>query len=133
MYYRLYTKGGDLKSYNPIYSNDPFTSRILPKSLTPPQTVLSLQKHLCKIEGYSGSSAILFDSLSSNAALEELTLLKLWGHLGVSSREPIVLVVPETKRRVPRPYATNELIENPTPLETRYSASQFHIAILESH
>ena len=133
MYYRLYTEGGDLKSYNPIYSNDPFTSRILPKSLTPPQTVLSLQKHLCKIEGYSGSSAILFDSLSSNAALEELTLLKLWGHLGVSSREPIVLVVPETKRRVPRPYATNELIENPTPLETRYSASQFHIAILESH
>ena len=99
MYYRLYTQGGDLKSYNPIYSNDPFTSRILPKSLTPPQTVLSLQKHLCKIEGYSGSSAILFDSLSSNAALKELTLLKLWGHLGVSSREPIVLVVPETKRR----------------------------------
>ncbi|KIJ96623.1 hypothetical protein K443DRAFT_106943 [Laccaria amethystina LaAM-08-1] len=123
LYYRLYTKGGDLKSNNPIYSNDPFTSRILPKSLTPPQTVLSLKNHLGKIEGFSGSSAILFDSLSSNAALEELTLLKLWGHLGVSSREPVVLVIPRMKRRpgVPvGPYAPNELIENPNPMETRY-------------
>jgi len=131
VYYRLYTKGEGLKSHNPIYSNDPFTSRILPKSLAPPQTVLSLKKHLCKIEGFSGSSAILFDSLSSNAALEELTLLKLWGHLGVSPREPIVLVVPEMKRSYA--YATNKLIENPEPLETRYSASKFHIIILGSY
>jgi hypothetical protein len=93
VYYRLYTKDGPIESYNPIYSNDPFTSRILPKSLTPPHTTLLVKKHLCKIEGFSGSSAILFESLPSNAALNDITLLQLCGHFGLSSREPMALVV----------------------------------------
>jgi hypothetical protein len=122
LYYRLYNKGGAIESYNSIYSNDPFTSRILPKSLTPPQTVLSLKKHLCKIEGFSGSSAILFESLSSDAVLKDITHLKLPGRLGVSPGVPMALLVgvAEEVKRQARPQAVNELIENPDPLVTRY-------------
>jgi len=63
VYYCLYATDGAIKSFNPIYSNDPFISRILPKSLTPPHTVLSIKKYLCKTEGLSGSNASLFESL----------------------------------------------------------------------
>jgi len=63
VYYCLYATDGAIKSFNPIYSNDPFISRILPKSLTPPHTVLSIKKYLCKTEGLSGSNTSLFESL----------------------------------------------------------------------
>ena len=134
VYYRLYTKGGAIESYNPIYSNDPFISRILPKSLTPPRTILSLKKYLCKIEGFAGLSAILFESPSSDAVVRDFRLLKLCDRLGVSSREPMALFVEVAKmKRQARSRAANNLIENPDPLETRYSTFKFHIPILDSY
>ncbi|EDR06319.1 uncharacterized protein LACBIDRAFT_329011 [Laccaria bicolor S238N-H82] len=95
LYYRLYTKDGTIHSFNPIYSNDPSISRILPKSITPPHTALSLKKHLCKIEGMAGSNAVLFEAMSSDAAIPDSTWLKLCSHLGVgvSFCEPMALVV----------------------------------------
>ncbi|EDR06356.1 uncharacterized protein LACBIDRAFT_300531 [Laccaria bicolor S238N-H82] len=125
VYYRPYTKDGAIKSLNPIYSNDPFISRVLPKSITPPHTALSLKKHLCKIEGVAGSNAILFEALSDDAAIPDSTRLKLRGHLGlgVLSREPMALVVgaAEVEKRSsgPDPQA-KELSENPDPHETHY-------------
>jgi hypothetical protein len=86
---------GTMKSFNPIYSNDPVISRILPKSLTPPHTSLSLKKYLCKIEGLAGSNTSSFESLSSDVAIADSTCLKLRGHLGpgTSSCELMILVV----------------------------------------
>ena len=136
VYYRPYTKDGAIKSLNPIYSNDPFISRILPIFITPPHTALSLKKHLCKIEGLAGlgSNAILFEALSSEAAIPDSTRLKLRGHLGsgVSFREPMALVVGvaevEQRSSGPDPQA-RELSENADSHETRYSMSQFFIVI----
>ena len=137
VYYRLYTKDGAIESLNPIYSNDPFISRILPIFITPPHTALSLKKHLCKIEGLAGlgSNALLFQALSSEAAIPDATRLKLRGHLGpgVSSREPMALVVgvAELEKRSSGPDPqVKELSENPDSDETRYSMSRNFIVIL---
>ena len=140
VYYRLYTKDGAIQSLNPIYSNDPFISRILPKSITPPHTALSLKKHLCKIEGVAGfgSNASLFEALSSNAAVSDSTRLNLRGHLGpgTSSREPMALVVgvAEVEKRSSGPDPqVEELSENPDPQEKRYSTHNILIIILGSY
>ena len=75
-----------------------------------------------------GSNALLFEALSSDAAIPDSTRLKLRGHLGlgVSSREPMALVVgvAEVEKRSsgPDPQA-RELGENPD--KTRYSMSKF--------
>jgi hypothetical protein len=139
VYYRLYTKDGAIQSFNPIYSNDPFISRILPKSITPPHTALSLKKHLCKIEGLTGSNAVLFEGLSSDAVIPDSTRLKLRGHSGsgVSSREPMALVVGGAEvgkrsngRDSPR---ARDLSENPDAHERRYSTPNILIVILGSY
>ena len=137
VYHRLYTNDGVIKSYNPIYSNDPFTSRILPKSLTPPHTALSLKMYLCKIEGLAGSNANVFESLSSDVAIADSTRLKLRGNLGLgaSSRDPMVLVVgvPEAGKRLNTPRMGNKLVENPDTCETRYSTSDICVIVLDFH
>jgi hypothetical protein len=137
VYYRLYATDGAIKSFNPIYSNNPFISRILPKSLTPPHTALSLKKYLCKIEGLEGSNASVFESLSSDVAIADSTRLKLRGHfdLGASSREPIALVVGVSglKRQSDVSRAELELIKNPDLHETRYSTSNICVVVLDSH
>ncbi|EDQ99237.1 uncharacterized protein LACBIDRAFT_335221 [Laccaria bicolor S238N-H82] len=96
-------------SFNPIYSNDLVISRILPKSLTPPHTALSLKRYLCKIEGLAEPNTSLFELLSSDVAIAGSTRLKLQDHLGIgaTSSEPMVLV-------------TNKLIENPDSHEMCY-------------
>lgn len=123
LYYRLYATDA-IKSHNPIYYDDPITSRILPKSLTPPHTALSLKMYICKMEGLAGSNAKVFESLSSDKALADSTRLKLRGTLGLgaSSRDPMVLVVgvPEAGKRSDAPLIGNKLIENPDSCETRY-------------
>ena len=138
VYYRLYATDGAMKSFNPIYYNDPFTSRILPKSLTPPHTALSLKMYHCKIEGLAGSNANVFESLSSDVALADSTRLKLQGHLGLgaSYREPMVLVVgvAQAERWSNASLVGNKLIENPDSRETRYSTSDICcVVILDSH
>ena len=138
VYYRLYTKDGVIESYNPIYSNDPFISRILPKSLTPPHTALSLKMYLFKIEGLAGSNASVFESLSSDVAIADSTRLKLRSHLGLgaSSRDPMVLVVgfAEAEKRSSTPQVANKLIENPDSRETHYSTSDIScVVVLDSH
>ena len=76
----------------------------------------------------AGSNAVLFETLSSDAAIPDSTRLKLRGNLGsgTSSREPMALVigVAEVEKRSsgPDPQA-RELGENPD--KTRYSMSKF--------
>ncbi|KIJ98703.1 hypothetical protein K443DRAFT_8968 [Laccaria amethystina LaAM-08-1] len=98
VYYRLYTKYGSITSNNPIYANDPYISRTLPKLITPPLTASSVKKHLCKIEGLSGAiNTTLFESLSSQTAVEETSRLPLRGSTGpgLFENDPIVVVVGE--------------------------------------
>ena len=84
------------------------------------------------------SSAILFEALSSDAAIPDSTRLKLRGHLGsgTSSREPMALVVgvAEVEKRSsgPDPQA-EELSENPDSYEKRYSTSSIVIVIIGSY
>lgn len=96
IYYRLYTTEGPIRSNNPIYANNPFISRTLPRLITPPRTASSVKKHICKIEGLSGAkSSMLFESLSSPSAAAESSKLAVKEDcgLGFSKDDPIVLVV----------------------------------------
>ena len=92
-------KYGSITSNNPIYANDPNISRTLQKLITPPLTASSVKKHLWKIEGLTGatSTVTLFESLSSQTAVEDLSRLSLRGYTGpgLFVNNPIVLVVGE--------------------------------------
>ena len=83
-----------------------------------------------------GSSALLFEALSGDAAIPDSTRLKLRGHLGsgASSLDPMALVVgvaeAEKRSNSPDPQA-KELNENPDPHETRYSMSTKFIIIFD--
>ena len=84
-----------------------------------------------------GSNTLIFEALSSDAAIPDSTCLKLRGHLGsgVSSREPMALVVGAAeveKRSSPDPQA-NELSDNLNPHERRYSMPDVLIVILDSY
>ena len=86
----------------------------------------------------AGSNAVLFETLSSDAAIPDSTRLKLRGHLGpgVSSREPMALVVgvAEVEKRSSGPDKAQGVVsENPDPLERRYSTPNLHIVILGSY
>ena len=97
VYYRLYTEDGPLESYNPIYSNDLFISRISSKSVAPPRTVASLKKYLCKIEGYQVEigKCNLYPSLGEKIPVEDSSRLALRGNSGAGSSEfdPVGLIV----------------------------------------
>ena len=82
-----------------------------------------------------GSSNLLSEALSSDAAIPDSTRLKLHGHLGsgASSRDPMALVfgVAEVeKRSSSTDPPAKELSENPDSHETRYSMSTKFIVIL---
>lgn len=96
LYYRLYTRDGSIKSINPIYVNDPFTSRTITRLITPPHTSMSVKDHLCKIEGFKpGTASTLFESLLSQVTLEESTRVSLKKNSGpgLSEDDPMALVV----------------------------------------
>ena len=82
-----------------------------------------------------GSSTLLFETLSSDAAIPDSTRLKLRSHLGsgASSLEPMALVagVAEAEKRSssPDPKA-KELSENPDLHETHYSMSKIFVVTL---
>lgn len=125
-----------IKLFNPIYSNDLFISGILPKSLTPPHTALSIKKYLYTIEGLAGSNTSLFESLSSDIAIADFTHLTLCGHLGAGSlsHEPMALVVriSEADKRSDVPLVSNKLFESPDLHETRYGMSNVCVVVLNS-
>ncbi|EDR04150.1 uncharacterized protein LACBIDRAFT_330720 [Laccaria bicolor S238N-H82] len=95
-YYRLFTKDGPIATHNPIYVDNLFISRTLLKLVAPPRAALSITKHLCKIEGFSGAtSSTLFESISSQTAATESFRLALKDPSGPgwSEDDSIVLVV----------------------------------------
>ena len=115
-------------SNNPIYANNPFISRTLPKFVTPPRTALFVKNHLCKIEGLSAlTSSTLFESLSSETAVVESSRLAFGGYSGPGSSEkdPIVLVVgvEDAEKRLASTAKSERLLEAVLP-EPRYGTSQ---------
>ncbi|KIJ96691.1 hypothetical protein K443DRAFT_10436 [Laccaria amethystina LaAM-08-1] len=112
---------------NPIYSNNPFISRILPRSVPPPRTAASLKRHLCKIEGFSApESFTLYLSLSENLPVDGGTRPSLQGDLGpgLSSSDPVALVVSpqESEKRSPALVETRQLGEVGEQVQTHYGA-----------
>ena len=86
----------------------------------------------------AGSNAVLFEALSSDAAIPDSTRLKLRGHLGsgVSSHEPMALVVGAAeveKRSSVLGRQAKELSETPDPHERHYSTPNILIVILGSN
>ena len=127
VYYRLYTQGEPIKSNNPIYSNDPFISRIIPRSVPPPRTAASLKRHLCKIEGFSApESCTLYLSLSDNVPADGGTRLSLQGDFGpgLSPSDPVALVVSpqESGQRFPASDETRALGEVGEQVQAHYGA-----------
>ena len=113
VYYRLYKDYGSIPSNNRIYANDLNISRTLPKLITPPLTASSVKKHLCKIEGFSGATSTLYESLSSQTAVEDTSRLSLRGSTGpgLSEDDPIVLVVGAQDRKL-------QLLRRSVPLDS---------------
>lgn len=124
IHYRLYTKDGPITSNNPVYTNNPFIGRTLPKHITPPRTALSLKKHLCKIEGLpSPTSFELFESLSSHTAVLDSSRLALkeYSGCGFSGDDPIALVVGlEAATKRPASTAQLEGLPKAVPAQPRY-------------
>ena len=115
-------------SNNPIYANNPFISRTLPKFVTPPRTALSVKNHLCKIEGISApTSSTLFESLSSEIAAVKSSRLAFGGYSGPGSSEndPIILVVgvEDAEKRLASTAQPERLPEAVLP-KPRYGTSQ---------
>ena len=115
-------------SNNPIYANNPFISRTLPKFVTPPRIALSVKNHLCKIEGISApTSSALFESLSSETAVVESSRLAFGRYSGPGSSEndPIVLVVgvEDAEKRLASTAQSERLPEAVLP-EPRYGTFQ---------
>ncbi|EDR05869.1 uncharacterized protein LACBIDRAFT_329325 [Laccaria bicolor S238N-H82] len=81
---------------NPIYANTLFISRTLLKLVAPPCAALSIKKHLCKIEGFSGATnSTFFESISSQTAVTDsfrMVLKEPFGP-GISEDDPMVLVI----------------------------------------
>jgi len=130
VYYRLYTEDGPLESYNPIYSNDPFISRISSKSIAPPRTVASLKKYLCKIEGYQvePGKCNLYLSLGEKTPVEDSSRLALRGNsgAGLSEFDPVALIlivgVKEKRMKAPDMVDLKKLDQWPEEKARRYGA-----------
>jgi hypothetical protein len=107
VYYRLYTEGGPLESYNTIYSNDRFISRISSKSMAPPRTAASLKKYLCKIEGFEvePGKCNLYLSLGEKTPVADSSRLALRGNSGAGSSEfdPVALIIDVKQKRMTAP------------------------------
>lgn len=97
VYYRLYSKDEALASHHPIYTNDPFISRIVSRSVPPPRIAASLKSYLYRVEGFElPKHCDLYLSISdSEAPLDDSIQLPLRGENGPGSSEfePMVLVV----------------------------------------
>ena len=96
VYYRLYSKECALALRYPIFTNDPFISRIVSKSLPPPPIAASLKSYLYRIGGFElPEHCDLYLSLLEKAPLDDSTHLRLRVDNGPGSFEfdPIALVV----------------------------------------
>ncbi|KIK05984.1 hypothetical protein K443DRAFT_3517 [Laccaria amethystina LaAM-08-1] len=101
VYYRLYTKVGAFESNHALYCNDRFIGRIPSKLFSPPHTVASIKRSLCKLEGLSEpDKALVFSPFSSPAPKEDSARLFLYAPSGpgLSEQDPIALVVESEKR-----------------------------------
>ena len=135
VYYRLYQEGGAIESRSPAYSNDRFVGRILSKAVTPPHTAASLKRHLCKIEGFSGSeNAYLYWSLLSQTILDNSSRLALMNHYGPGSseKEPVVLLIKNAEKlSTVEPQTPAGLPENP--LVNNINYGRVSLALLHNH
>ena len=116
-----------MKSNKPIDSNNPFISRIMPRSVPPPRTAASLKRHLCKIEGFSApESCTLYLSLSENVPVDGSTRLSLQEGFGpgLSSSDPVALVVSaqESGKRSPASVETRALGQVGEQVQTDFGA-----------
>lgn len=126
IYYRLYTEDGPLETYNPVYSDDIFISRISSKSIAPPRTAASLKKYLCKIEGYQiePGKFNLYLSLGEKTPVEDSIRLALKGNSGAGSSgfDPVALIIGVKEKRMKAPDMVNvkELDQWPEKEARRY-------------
>ena len=134
VYYRPYQEDGAIESRSPPYSNDRSIGRILSKAVTPPHTVASLKRHLCKIEGFSGSeNAHLYLSILSQTILDYSSRLDLMNRYGPGSseKEPMVLLIKNAEKRLTGgPQTPARLPENPLANNINYgraSLTPLHI------
>ena len=130
VYYQLYTQEEPIRSKNPIYSNNPFMSRIIPRLVPPPRTAASLRRHICKIEGFSvPESCNLYLSLSENVPVDGATRLFLQGDFGpgLSSSDPVALDVGPKEKGMQSLVSveTRALDQVEEQVQTRYGAYSF--------
>jgi hypothetical protein len=95
VYYRLYTEDGPIESVNPVYTDDSYLGRIVPKLVAPPHTALALKHCLLNVENIDNSTdAKLFVTTSSQAPMDDAGSLSILAQPGLGSTptEPLALV-----------------------------------------
>ncbi|EDQ98061.1 uncharacterized protein LACBIDRAFT_296078 [Laccaria bicolor S238N-H82] len=125
VYYRLYTKLGAFESNHALYHNDPFIGRIPSKLFSPPHTVASIKRSLCKFEGLSEpDKALVFTPLSSPALKEDSARLSLKAPSGpgLSEHDPIALIV-ESEKRTKEVMQSEKLPERSDDTDVHYGKS----------
>jgi hypothetical protein len=96
VYYRVYTEDGLLLSKSAVRTGDRSLGRILGMAVTPPHTVLSLKKCLCRVEGFKdGQTMELFDSCTAQSPMDDKRTISLLTESGPGSSQckPLALVV----------------------------------------
>ena len=95
VHYRLYAEDGPIESANPVYTDDPYLGRIVPKLVAPPHTALTLKHCLLSVENINNATnAKLFITTSSQAPMDDADSLSILAQPGPGSTptEPLALV-----------------------------------------
>jgi hypothetical protein len=96
VYYRIYTESGLVLSKSAAGTGDRSLGRIIGMAVTPPHTVLSLKKCLCRVEGFKdGQTMELFDSCTAQSPMDDKSTISLLTESGPGSSQhkPLALVV----------------------------------------
>ena len=126
VYYRLYAEDGPIELANPVYTDDSYLGRIVPKLVAPPHTALTLKHCLLSVENISNATnAKLFITTSSQAPMDDADSLSILTQPGPgsTSTEPVALVATfsDVARSADKPGGVFILPqEGSTPSETQY-------------
>ena len=96
MYYRVFTADGAIPSKQPVDEQNPFLGYIEAVHITPPQTVASIIRCMCKVEQitrYHFAKLFVFDATATLMDEKEALAILTGSGPGSDYRRPLALVL----------------------------------------
>jgi hypothetical protein len=106
VYYKVFKADGVIACKEPVDSQDPYLARIEADHITPPHTVASIRKCICKAEGIESARWVttckLFESAFSESAMDDKKHIAVLDESGPGSdpQKPLALVVTNRLEKV---------------------------------